>query len=293
MQLRRFGLVLTAAWMLAACKGGARSKDAGAPTADPAPAASTVTAAPTELTFTVKNRAVGSTWDESATTQTQISLTKPKKLENTEISKDSAKFEVLAADGAKLLKVKVTYKEKVQTVSADGKDKTKTHPAQGNSYLAEFKDGKVVVTDENKKKVSAEEQKAVSSDVRGFLGKPDPILAGIPGVPVKVGGAANSIAEALRERLGNGESQVELTGVSATLKSITSVADHKTGTFDVKMKATVKEGAFKIMMDISGTVVIRADTGHLTQMSLAAPITLTGGGADGTGSMSINASSVD
>ena len=240
-----------------------------------------------EITFTKKDRPVGGVYEQSSTTDMKFTITRPKKLEHVELTKDGVKFELLAADGSRATKVKATYKTKTSTVTEDGKDKTKTNPVQGNSYIAEFVNGKIVVTDENKKKVGAEEDKTVASDVKGFLGKPDPLLSGIPGVPVKIGADANSIAEALRDILAEGDKSIELTGVSAKLKSIGQSGANKSGVFDVKLKATITEGQLKMVMDLTGTTTIRADNGHFVNVALAGPLTL-GGEVDGAGSVKIN-----
>ena len=242
------------------------------------------TAELSQITFAKKDPVVGSTYNETQTVEMKMDITAPKKESAAFTEKQNEKVDILATDGKTINKVKVTYSEKTEN---DGK-KTVTSPVSGKTYIAEFKDKKIHVTDADHKKVSAKEEKTVIGDFDDVLGKPDPLLTGMPGTSLKVGDKADALAEALRDLL-SGEKSIELTDITVKLKEIAQGAGGKVGIFDVKVKASVPENP-KLTLDLSGTLSARADDSRLLAILLSGPLTLAGGGvkAEGTAAITMN-----
>jgi hypothetical protein len=241
-------------------------------------------AAAAGVTFTKKNRVVGSTWDETETTDSTFNMTKPKVLSVSESSKRTCHFEVLAAEsGSKITKVKVSFKENTKVETQDGKQKTTTNPTQNNAYIAEFKDGKIVATDENRKKIGSREERAVKGAVEDWLGKADPVMKAVPGIPVKIGDDQSAIGEIVRDLIAEGDDKVDMTGVSAKLTSTGTTGTAPTATFTVTANASTKTEGRTLTLNLTGAVVLRTDTGHLVSVNFAGPATVSGGGLEMAG----------
>ena len=250
---------------------------------DDAGAAAVVDAGPPGITFQKKARVVGSTWDETETTDSTFNVTKPKVMSITESAKRTSHYEVLAAEGSRIVKVKVSFKENTKVETQDGKGKTTTNPSQGNTYIAEFKDGKIVATDENRKKVGSVEEHAVKAAVEDWLGKPDPVAKAIPGIPVKIGDDQSAIGEIVRDLVAEGDDKVDLTGVSARLVAVGTTGTAQTANFAVTAKASTKSQGRSLTLDLTGAVVLRTDNGHLVNVNFSGPATVSGGGLEMSG----------
>ena len=68
----------------------------------------------------------------------------------------------------------MTYSAHSKSETNDGKTKSDASPVVGKSYLVELKDKKLVVTDENHKKVTSKEEKIVRGDVDDVVGQGGP-----------------------------------------------------------------------------------------------------------------------
>lgn len=238
------------------------------------------------IKFKKKDWNVNSSFTNNSNVDVTLEMTKPKASSFTSKDAKTAKVDILAADGKTILKTKVTFSAYSKVETNDGKTKDSTPPVTGKSYVAEFKDKKIVILDESRKKVSAKEEKAVKSEVNDILGKPDPLITALPGGPMKVGDTADSLSEALRELLAEGENdKVELTEPHVTLSKIEMQGSDKVGVFDMKAKINFKQG-FSMVMDLTGTMTVRESDGKVTNMTLKGPLTMTGGGITAAGNVS-------
>ena len=237
------------------------------------------------ITFKKKNPAVGSSFVDTTSSELKLTVTAPK-TSNSSLSEHMAsKVDVLGTDnGRTILKVKVTYTEHAKSETNDTKTKTEASPVVGKAYLVEFKDKKLLVTDENHKKVSSKEEKVVRGDVDDVVGKPDPLLSELPDAPMKVGDQADSLSEALRDLL-SGDDKIDFSGTSVKLREIATAGTEKVGTFDVKTTATVA-GPAKVVFDLTGTMTVRESDAKLTAITLTGPVTLTAGSVKAAGTIS-------
>jgi hypothetical protein len=227
------------------------------------------------IIFKKKDPVVGTSFNESSTMDLNIAITSPKKSTSTLKESTASKVDILGADGKTITKAKVTYTDHSKSETDDGRAKNEVSPVTGKSYLAEFKDKKLLITDENHKKVSAKEEKVVRGDLDDVVGKPDPLLTEMPGVPMKVGDKADSLSEALRDLL-SGDDKADFSDTSVRLKEISFQGPDKVGTFDVKTKVTLGTTA-KIILDISGTMTVREADARLTSIKLQGPLTMSAG----------------
>lgn len=276
---------LAAALVLCAACDNKKSDSGSGPAAPPASAsaaasatAATAASAPpaNEITFVKKDLAVGGGWEETLTLEDRLLATKPQKAENNLDKKTSLRTEILAVDGNKITKVKVIYGDKTSVETWAGKQRDPfKDPVSGRTYVAELKNDKVVVTAGDGKPMGTLDDVRVKSDVSAWFGKPDPVLAGIPGGAMKPGDAAKSLTEIVRDLLKDGE-DVEVTEGSAKLQSVATVGAYRIGIFEVKVKATRKSAMMKTTWDLSGTMTVRADTTRLTNVQLSGPVATTG-----------------
>ena len=237
------------------------------------------------IKFKKKDWNVNSSFTNNSTVDVTLDMTKPKSSSFTSKDAKTSKVDILAADGKTILKTKVSFSAYSKVETNDGKTKESTPPVVGKSYIAEFKDKKIVIVDESRKKVSAKEEKAVKGEVNDILGKPDPLITALPGAPMKVGDTADSLSEALRELIAEGENEkVEMTEPHVTLSKIEMQGSDKVGVFDMKAKITFKQG-FNMVMDLSGTMTVRESDGKVTNMNLKGPLTMTGGGIVASGNV--------
>lgn len=234
------------------------------------------------ITFKKKDPVVGSSFTETSTMEMKLDMAAPKKSTSTMKEQITSKVDILGADGKTIIKAKVAYTEHAKAETENGKTKAEASPVAGKTYIVELKDKKLLVTDENHKKVSAKEEKVVRGDIDDVVGKVDPLLTEMPGVPMKVGDKADSLSEALRDLL-SGDDKIEFAETSVKLKEIGTAGTEKVGTFDVKTKVTISGGP-KIVLDVAGTMTIRESDARLVSINLTGPVTLTGSGlkADGT-----------
>ncbi len=265
-----------------------KSADDDAVTSATPDASSTPTSDPVnldEIKFVKKDPAVGSVSTTESATDFKLTLTQPAAFESSSTDRSSATKTILAADGKKVLKFRIKYGEVVKNENQNGEQKTTVSPVSGKTYIAEHKDGDVVVTDDNYKPVPEAESAVVEKDA-ATLGKPSPEIVALPDVTLKRGDRADSLADLLRGSLAEGEEEnSEFSDVYVTLKDIKLENGVKVGIFDIGFTAKLKQPDFGMTMTLKGTITIREVDGRSTFTTITGPVTMTGANIAGTGTV--------
>jgi len=286
---------------LLACKKSGSSAEAtgtGAAAVAEAPAAGT--------TFTKKVPAVGTKRNEESKTDLKFNIKFKRAgkvihggdFEKTEVEK--TRGEVLAVSDDAVTKVRITFIEKYASEgSGKGAPKKKTSPVTGRTYEADAAGGKLVVTREDGKAMSAAERKIVEKELKS-LGKPDKMAAFIPDRPLIEGEKLPVTQAIVREMFGGGddEDDVSLDQASFTFRGTRTEGGNTRGLFDVSFKITVspKGDDMGMLMDLTGKLAVDTATSQVLELSLKGPITMRGkdtraqGELEGEGSMSTSVS---
>jgi hypothetical protein len=239
------------------------------------------------IVFKKADPAVGATYSETSVTNTQIEITAPSASSVVQKRTTSSNVTLLAVDGKTILKVKVAYRAHSTAETSGGKNTTKTDPVQGKTYVAEYKGKKVLVTSEDQKPVSSQERNTVRADFEAILGKPDPLLTGVPDKTLRVGDSVDSLAEVLRGMLtGDGDVRAELSNMSVVLDQIGPIDGQPAGIFLVKAKAKIP-GKQQIDIYLSGSMIIRQSDSRLLAVRLNGPLTLSTEAVKGHGGVSV------
>jgi hypothetical protein len=259
---------------------------AAIPSASPSGSAAAPAAQANAITFTVKAPSIGDKVEENETADMKIALTvqmagqnKNADIHETETMKK--RMEVLAVSGKAITKAKITYVEKTKVKTEGGKERKPPIPIAGKTYLVEAKDGKLVITDPQGKAVSRAEEEAVRKN-NTSLGKPDPVLAGIPDKPVQVGEEVASLKKALEEffkERGDGQDNPDVTDVKVTLEAIEGEGADKVGVFSLALTLSSqpsKKAPFAMKAPLSGKLKVRAKDGWTQGIQLAGHVTMTG-----------------
>ncbi|MFO0554975.1 MAG: protein kinase [Polyangiaceae bacterium] len=191
---------------------------------------------------------------------------------------------ILAANGRIVIKEKVEFGEVTHSTQSSEQTEPQVQPSpvSGKSYIAEFRDGGVVVTTATHEPVSPEEE----SFVRGRsneLGVPR--LSTMPDIPLKRGDHADTIVEELVSGVTNDASRV--TDASVTLKDIKVKDSVKYGVFDVALTLTQTINEMTFVTQFKGTLTIRATDSEITNIDLTGPVSGSTANGDVTGSMTI------
>jgi len=278
--LTRSGKAKTTTASASAAKDEPRSPASAGATTSTTPAASQSL---DEITFVKKDPAVGSKAKQTGVSEVSIDTTAPAVTSFKSEERNVHTTTILAADGKTVLKEKIEYGEQTKTETKDGTPTTTSSPVANKAYIAEYKDGAVVVLSDNYKPVPPEEE-AIVKKAASDLGSPSRDLTALPDVPVKKGDRVDTLAELLRSAI-DGEGKGEMSDVVVTLKDIEVVNGVKRGIFQYSLKYVQHEDEIIVTMTLSGTFIIRADTGQTIKMDYAGPVTMSGS-ATGTGKMS-------
>ncbi len=202
--------------------------------------------------------------------------------------------EILEATNNAITKLKVTFTEDSKSTAMGGNPaKVKPSAINGKTYVVVSKDGKLTVLNDKDKPASKAEAALVEKHYK-MLGKPDPMLVGMPDRALKEGDDVPELAEALAKALKEHDEKSSVEGAKVSFKS----KDGETGIFAISLTIKNGEGPFKVTVPLTGTMVFRtADAWH-TKMDLTGPLTLElnekdkKAGAEGGGKLVITASYV-
>ncbi len=250
----------------------------------PAPSAST--SASSTLAFARKALAPGLVVSIVDSSQMTMNITQPRKLDSQETEKSERRIEVVATDGGAASRVKVTYVDKAITEVADGQETTRRPAVRGKSYIVEQLDGKLVVTDAARTAARKEEVDIVAADFAQDLGKPDRMVASVPEAPLRVGDPVGPLAEWVRDELSKMGDGIEIKSCTVALRAVKNEPNGKVGAFSVKTTLSMKPRGVTITMDLEGELAVRED-GRPLALDLGGPLVVKGGGAEGTGKVSV------
>lgn len=277
-----------------------------------APAAPTVAEAPApqpsgsggtgaSVAFTLRAPVVGDVVEEREQLEVHLALevgqgAKAKGIELTQKDSIVRKTKVLAVDGKAVTKLEVTYVERAESVSQNGKEKKGKGAVAGHTYVLTAKDGKIEIADDKGAAVPADQARFVLRSHRA-LGKPDAVLAGLPST-LKVGAAVPSLAAALEQRMhSQGDDAPTLTDVKVKLASVKDGVATFELTFSMSSTGGAKgKGGSVTQAKLKGTLEIRTADGLVSSLLLEGPLTLAPdpkaagpkGKATGTGDMKMS-----
>jgi len=283
--------LLGGALALAGCsKEEGSSKATGATSAAPDPAgpkpAQTAAAAEKkpasdEVTFKKKAPAVGDKRVSTSNLTMKLTMTlegigpSPKSISVGKVEAVEKNEEVLAVDKDIITKLKVTYNSKSDVDNKDGKEKTKSYPVVGKTYVLESKDGKLAVLTEKGTPAPAAEASIVQKDYKQF-GKKDDFQSAVPERSLKVGEKVDELTTALKEKMFAGEDEKrkpEVQDAEIRLASVREVEGKKVGVFDVTLKVKMTEEPLGMLMDLKGQIEVGVDDAWARDMKLEGPIT--------------------
>ena len=165
--------------------------------------------------------------------------------------------EVLASDGLRATKLRVTYEAHDQVENLMGSAPAlRPSPVVGKTYVVDTADAGVTVTDLAGKRPPPDELAIVESDYRSFADD-DVVVRGIPDTPLRVGDPVPSLANALKSRvLGKSATDVE-SDVVVTVDSFANMGSEVV----FKVKATFTMGGAKMTVPMTGKVHVRTEDG--------------------------------
>lgn len=267
---RKLFVALLVAGVAVGCHHEKKVEPAPAPTA-PAPKPEDKT-----VSFAKKSPAVGQKTEETDDMDMTLSMNvdaqgtgKPQKTDTS--SDDSVKYtqEVLAASGDSIGKVRASFDKVDEKSKQNGKETKKASVIAGKTYVVEAKNGKIEVSDDKGKAAPAAEAKEVQKHFQS-LGKPDPVLAGLPAMPLKPGDKVDSLAKAITDEMKEESDGMKVSDVAVIYKEKSG----DDGLFDVTMKMAKEDGAMTMAMDLKGQLRVSTKTGLASQMDLKGPITV-------------------
>lgn len=266
------------------------AQSAPAATVSAAPAASGSGAA---VAFTLRSPVVGDETEEREQLEVHLALevgagTKTKGVELTQKDAIVRKTKVLAVDGKAVTKLQVTYVERSESVSQNGKEKKGQSPVAGHTYVLTAKDGKIEIADDKGAAVPADQARFVLRSHRA-LGKPDAVLSGLP-ASLKIGDEVPTLGAALEQRMhGQGEDAPTLSDVKVKLASLKDGI----GVFDLSftMKSSGKGGS-TTESRLKGTLQVRTADAMVGALVLEGTIAILSkdgkGKTSGTGDMKMS-----
>lgn len=294
-------LALTA--LAICCATPACNKLNGDLTGSSAQPAASAPAAVAGTTFTVKVPGKGTSRVGRETTTTQFSMAVLgaggkviTKMDMKQVEEHNTTEKVLAANGDGPTSIRITYDKSVETETTGPKTKAKKTPVNGKTYLAELKDGRIVVTNADGKKVKKSETKQVQKDEKD-LGKADPFDKLLPDHPLKKGEQLKVTNDLAADLMGGSDMKMDVDKFSVTFEGTKQEGSRTEGLFKLHMEVTgYPEPTVGLQMKIDGEITLDTATGWPVSVHLAGPIQVKGDDPkhhvhmDGQGKMEMNAS---
>lgn len=261
-----------------------------APSVSAAPAASGSGAV---VAFTLRAPVVGDETEEREQLEVHLALevgagAKTKGVELTQKDAIVRKTKVLAVDGKAVTKLQVTYVERSESVSQNGKEKKGQSPIAGHTFVLTARDGKIEIADDKGAAVPADEARFVLRSHRA-LGKPDAVLSGLP-ASLRIGDEVPTLGAALEQRMhGQGDGAPSLSDVKVKLASLADGV----AVFDLSftMKSSSKGGS-TTESRLKGTLRVRTSDALVAALVLEGTIAILStdakGKTTGTGDMKMS-----
>jgi hypothetical protein len=241
------------------------------------------------LTITFAVLAAGTTREDRSTEATAFKITMdggargPVEVDQSETKSKVTRTEILATDGKAVTRARVTYVSEKKTVLKNGEEQTQpANPTTGKTYSLELKGGKLLITDEQGKRVPKGEDAAVRRSNPRF-GQPDPVAAALPDKPLGVGDKVDALASAFegfvkdRDDGKDGKNPMAVSGVEVKLASVEQPGPDAVGVFSIALTmGSPKDNKEVLGMQapLEGTMRVRARDGRVLSVALAGPITI-------------------
>lgn len=184
-----------------------------------------------------------------------------------------AMVEVVAANADVVQKIKVSFSSFETTVKENGKEKKRSNPVAGKTYVVESKNGLLEIHDERGKTVSTAERTTVERQYR-TIGKADPFVSALPTSPVKPGQKIESLGKALVDQMKDNAEGMSISDVAVTFKDVAG----DDGIFDITAKMSRDDGPMTMTIDLRGETRVSVKTGEPIKIELKGPIVVTSRG---------------
>ena len=240
-------------------KGGAK------PAGNPEGTGRVGTTGPNGTVFGKRAPSVGDKWEEVVSMTMAMETTvgaqgkgSPQKATMEKKEVETRREEVLAVQGDAITKVGVSFVEKSSLVKEDGKERKRRSPAEGKTYVVEAKDGKVVVLVAGGGKPAPVAEAKDVKEALEMLGKPDPLLMGIPARPLKEGEEVPELGKAMREFVLLRAKGMQVSDVKVVFRGTKG----EEGIFDVEVGLAALEKPLRFDMKLKGEARMRVATGQ-------------------------------
>lgn len=185
--------------------------------------------------------------------------------------------EVLAVDGMRVTKVRVTYEARSFEEVTSGTKSARPSPVVSKTYLVDTGDAGVAITDDMGKKPPSDELAIVALDY-GTLSDDDALTRGIPDTPLRVGDRVPSLETALRERArSQGSPKTPEAEVEVKVDAITATE------VVFKIKATFALAGTGMTVPMTGTLNVRSADGSISAFAIDGKLEMGDAGALFTG----------
>jgi hypothetical protein len=196
-------------------------------------------------------------------------------VENVMSSVDHRVVQLLLVDhGGNARKFGVTFEQKEEARIMNGRERRKTSPVSGKSYVVERTDAGPQVSSPDGGAVPEKEANVVVAAFRN----PDTFMQAIPEGPVPIGTPLLAMGNALKEetRRGFEGARVFFGDVSVTPTGTRDVGGTGTLVFAVVLQVGFEKEDSKVRMNFAGELLLRSDNGWPMQMEVSGPLAANG-----------------
>ena len=226
--------------------------------------------------FVKRAPAVGDKWEDKVgmtmSMETSVDPDGSGKVQKATMEKtetETRQEEVLAVQGEAVTKVKVTFVEKTANIKEEGKERKRSSPVAGKTYVVEAKDGKITVLLDGDRPAPAMQAKVVK-DAYETLGKVDPLYAGVPRRPLKPGDKVEELAKAMKEFMLIRAKDMEVSNVNVVFQG----SKDGEGVFDIEVTLAAVEKPMRFDMKLKGQARMSLTTGQPSATILKGPLSV-------------------
>jgi hypothetical protein len=176
--------------------------------------------------------------------------------------------------GYHVRKVSVSFEQKEEARIMNGRERRKTSPVSGKSYIVELTEGGPKVSGPDGAAVPEKEASVVAASYRN----PSALLLAIPEGPVPIGTPLPALGEALKEdtRRGFEGAVVQFGKVSVTPVGTRDVAGTSTLVFAVVLQMGIEKDDSRFRMNMKGELLLRSDNGWALGLDVSGPVAADG-----------------
>jgi len=227
------------------------------------------------VAFTRQPPKVGDRFVEQMTIETQLQLSTrkgdgpPQKSDLATREAETREEQILALSGDAVTKVQVTYTERTEVMKEGGRESKTPSPLAGRTYVLQARDGKTsVLTPAGRPAPTAQARQVESSCPH--LGRPEPILAGMPGRPLVPGEKVPELEGALRAELAGRAKDMPVSAAAVTFAGV----EGDDGLFDVTLELSKEERPMKYTIALRGRLRVSRTASQLRGFALEGPMTI-------------------